>query len=105
MNMFIVSIPTVLDPGLAPEGKHLVHIYTAGNEPYALWEGLKRGSPEYEVSNRAMIRRGGKCWLRAVLNVGVLHLFFFFFFFSFYSFLSMNLFFFSLLLLIIVLHV
>lgn len=52
MNMFIVSIPTVLDPSLAPEGKHLVHIYTAGNEPYKLWEGLKRGSPEYEVSNR-----------------------------------------------------
>lgn len=48
-NMFIVSIPTVLDPSLAPEGKHLVHIYTAGNEPYALWEGMKRGSPEYEV--------------------------------------------------------
>ena len=48
MNMFIVSIPTVLDPSLAPPGKHLVHIYTAGNEPYALWEGLKRGSPEYK---------------------------------------------------------
>lgn len=47
--MFIVSIPTVLDPSLAPEGKHLVHIYTAGNEPYKLWEGMKRGSPEYEV--------------------------------------------------------
>ncbi|CAM9944600.1 unnamed protein product, partial [Hapterophycus canaliculatus] len=47
-NMFIVSIPTVLDPSLAPEGKHLVHIYTAGNEPYKLWEGMKRGSPEYE---------------------------------------------------------
>lgn len=49
MNMFIVSIPTVLDPSLAPEGKHLVHIYTAGNEPYTLWEGLKLGSPEYKV--------------------------------------------------------
>lgn len=48
-NMFIVSIPTVLDPSLAPKGKHLVHIYTAGNEPYKLWEGMKRGSPEYEV--------------------------------------------------------
>ncbi|CAM9776710.1 unnamed protein product [Scytosiphon promiscuus] len=48
-NMFIVSIPTVLDPSLAPEGKHLVHIYTAGNEPYKLWEGMKRGSPEYEA--------------------------------------------------------
>jgi phytoene dehydrogenase-like protein len=44
-----VSIPTVLDPSLAPPGKHVVHAYYAGNEPYALWEGLKRGSPEYEV--------------------------------------------------------
>ena len=48
-NMFVVSIPTVLDPSLAPEGKHLVHIYTAGNEPYRLWQDVKRGSPEYEV--------------------------------------------------------
>lgn len=48
-NMFIVSIPTVLDKSLAPEGKHLVHIYTAGNEPYKLWEGMKRGSQEYKV--------------------------------------------------------
>jgi phytoene dehydrogenase-like protein len=47
LNMYIVSIPTVLDPGMAPPGKHIVHIYTAGNEPYSLWEGLKRGSPEY----------------------------------------------------------
>ncbi|CAM9565263.1 unnamed protein product [Chrysoparadoxa australica] len=47
-NMCIVSIPTVLDPSLAPQGKHLVHIYTAGNEPYEVWEDLKRGSPEYQ---------------------------------------------------------
>eukprot|EP00611_Tribonema_gayanum_P028003 TRINITY_DN7073_c0_g1_i1.p1 TRINITY_DN7073_c0_g1~~TRINITY_DN7073_c0_g1_i1.p1 ORF type:complete len:240 (+),score=22.65 TRINITY_DN7073_c0_g1_i1:341-1060(+) len=43
-----VSIPTVLDPGLAPPGKHAVHAYMAGNEPYSLWEGLERGSREYE---------------------------------------------------------
>jgi hypothetical protein len=24
-----------------------VHAYTAGNEPYSLWEGVRRGSPEY----------------------------------------------------------
>ncbi|CAM9259920.1 unnamed protein product [Discosporangium mesarthrocarpum] len=46
-NMFIVSIPTVLDPTLAPEGKHLVHIYSAGNEPYELWDGYQRGSHKY----------------------------------------------------------
>ncbi|KAG5185959.1 amine oxidase [Tribonema minus] len=48
LNMVIVSIPTVLDPGLAPPGKHAVHAYMAGNEPYSLWEGLQRGSKEYE---------------------------------------------------------
>lgn len=52
-NLFIISIPTVLDPSLAPPGKHLVHIYTAGNEPYSIWEGLKRGSAEYEVGSRS----------------------------------------------------
>lgn len=29
-------------------GKAVVHTYTAGNEPYAVWEGLERGSKEYE---------------------------------------------------------
>ncbi|KAI7837615.1 hypothetical protein COHA_008541 [Chlorella ohadii] len=46
-NVINVSIPTVFDPSLAPPGKHLIHAYTAGNEPYELWEGVKRGTPEY----------------------------------------------------------
>jgi len=46
-NVIVASIPSVFDPRLAPPGKHSVHIYTAGNEPYSLWEGLRRGSPEY----------------------------------------------------------
>lgn len=29
-------------------GKAVVHTYTAGNEPYSVWEGLQRGSKEYE---------------------------------------------------------
>ena len=29
-------------------GKAVVHTYTAGNEPYEVWEGLERGSKEYE---------------------------------------------------------
>ncbi len=41
------SIPTVFDPSLAPAGHHVVHAYTAANEPYSLWQGLQRGSPEY----------------------------------------------------------
>ena len=29
-------------------GKHVVHAYTAGNEPYSIWEGLDRKSEEYK---------------------------------------------------------
>ncbi|CAM9185357.1 unnamed protein product [Ectocarpus sp. 12 AP-2014] len=64
-NMFIVSIPTVLDKSLAPEGKHLVHIYTAGNEPYKLWEGMKRGSPEYE----ALKKERAECMWKALEKI------------------------------------
>jgi hypothetical protein len=48
-NMAIISIPTTLDPSLAPAGHHVVHCYAAANEPYELWEGLKPGSPQYEA--------------------------------------------------------
>ncbi|PSC69857.1 carotene isomerase [Micractinium conductrix] len=46
-NVINISIPSVFDPSLAPPGKHCVHVYTAGNEPYELWEGLRPGTPEY----------------------------------------------------------
>mmetsp|Transcript_5521 Transcript_5521/g.10533 ORF Transcript_5521/g.10533 Transcript_5521/m.10533 type:complete len:202 (+) Transcript_5521:447-1052(+) len=47
-NMVVISIPTVLDPGMAPDGKHVVHAYTAGNEPYDLFKGLDRKSDKYK---------------------------------------------------------
>ena len=46
-NVVVVSIPSVLDPSLAPPGKHTIHVYTPGNEPSKLWQGLRRNSPEY----------------------------------------------------------
>ncbi|GAB1538829.1 NAD(P)/FAD-dependent oxidoreductase [Scytonema sp. NUACC21] len=46
-NVVLVSIPSVLDPSLAPPGKHVIHAYTPGNEPYALWQGMDRKSAEY----------------------------------------------------------
>ncbi|BAZ44035.1 amine oxidase [Chondrocystis sp. NIES-4102] len=46
-NIVVVSIPSVLDPTLAPPGKHVIHVYTPGNEPYALWQGLDRRSQAY----------------------------------------------------------
>ena len=48
-NVVNVSIPTAVEPGLAPPGKHVVHAYYAANEPFTDWEGLKRGSPQYEA--------------------------------------------------------
>lgn len=48
-NMAIISIPTTLDPSLAPPGHHVIHCYAAANEPYEPWANLKPGSPEYEA--------------------------------------------------------
>ena len=48
-NMVIISIPTLLDPSLAPEGKHVLHAYYAANEPYEPWAGVRRGSDEYRA--------------------------------------------------------
>jgi phytoene dehydrogenase-like protein len=47
-NVVLVSIPSILDPSLAPPGKHVIHVYTPGNEPYALWQGMNRNSQEYQ---------------------------------------------------------
>jgi phytoene dehydrogenase-like protein len=47
LNVIVMSIPSVLDPGLAPPGKHVIHVYTPGNEPYDLWQGLDRRSSAY----------------------------------------------------------
>ena len=38
-NVVAVSIPSLLDPTLAPEGKHSIHVYTPATEPYSLWAG------------------------------------------------------------------
>jgi phytoene dehydrogenase-like protein len=57
-NLIAISIPSVLDASLAPPGKHSIHVYTPGNEPYALWQGLSRGSAAYaqqkEVRSQVM---------------------------------------------------
>lgn len=52
-NLVLVSIPSVLDPSLAPAGKHTLHVYTPGNEPYAPWEGLSRTSGAYAQQKQA----------------------------------------------------
>ena len=43
-----VSVPSLIDPSLAPEGEHVIHAYVPATEPYELWEGVARGTAEYE---------------------------------------------------------
>ncbi|MGB3401502.1 MAG: NAD(P)/FAD-dependent oxidoreductase [Microcoleaceae cyanobacterium] len=58
-NVVLVSIPSVLDASLAPAGKHVIHVYTPGNEPYDLWQGLDRQSPEYHQQKQ---KRAAVMW-------------------------------------------
>lgn len=37
-NMVIISIPTIFDPSLAPEGWHIIHAYTAACDSFEPWE-------------------------------------------------------------------
>ncbi|MBG1269018.1 phytoene desaturase family protein [Nostoc sp. WHI] len=52
-NVVVISIPSTLDPSLAPPGKHVIHVYTPGNEPYSIWEGMDRKSQEYAQQKRS----------------------------------------------------
>jgi len=40
------------DPQVAPAGKHIIHVYTAGSEPFDLWEGKDKKSQEYQDYKR-----------------------------------------------------
>jgi Phytoene dehydrogenase and related proteins len=46
-NIVLCSMPSLIDPSLAPEGKHVLHAYVPATEPYEWWEGLDRSSEEY----------------------------------------------------------
>ena len=45
-NMVIISIPTVFDPSLAPEGYHIVHAYSAACDSFNPWEKYLDGGKE-----------------------------------------------------------
>lgn len=47
-NVVLVSVPSVLSPDLAPPGKHVLHAYMPGTEPFGLWKGLDRRSDDYK---------------------------------------------------------
>ena len=44
-----VSVPSLLDPSLAPEGRAVIHAYLPATEPYEVWEGMDRRSDEYKA--------------------------------------------------------
>jgi phytoene dehydrogenase-like protein len=46
-NIVLCSMPSLIDPSLAPAGKHVLHAYVPATEPYSWWEGLDRNSEEY----------------------------------------------------------
>ncbi|QEY31068.1 FAD-binding protein [Synechococcus sp. RSCCF101] len=62
-NMLVLSMPSLLDPSLAPAGHHVLHAYTPANEPWHLWRDLEPGSAAYEALKQ---ERGGL--LRQVLG-------------------------------------
>ena len=51
-NHVIISIPSVLDPSMAPENCHVIHAYAAANEPFALWDRDFASREEYQAYKR-----------------------------------------------------
>jgi len=48
-NMLVLSMPSLLDPALAPPGHQVLHGYTPANEPWELWCDLEPGSAAYNA--------------------------------------------------------
>ena len=48
-NLCSFFIPSLLDRSVCPEGKHVIHVYSSGGEPYEPWEQLEPGSEAYEA--------------------------------------------------------
>ncbi|KAL6638706.1 hypothetical protein ACP70R_023817 [Stipagrostis hirtigluma subsp. patula] len=66
-NVVLISVPSALGKGLAPPGKHILHAYTPGTEPFSLWEGLDRKSAEYR---RLKEERSEVMWKAVELALG-----------------------------------
>jgi phytoene dehydrogenase-like protein len=69
-NMSIISIPTVFDPSLAPEGYHVVHAYTAASDSFDEWapfqeETGKVGASPNSVSSQSYNKKPGYQELKA----------------------------------------
>jgi hypothetical protein len=46
-NVVLVSMPSLIDPSMAPPGKHVIHAYVPATELFSDWDHLDRNSPEY----------------------------------------------------------
>ena len=55
-NVVLISVPSVHSKDLAPAGKHVLHAYTPGTEPFSLWEGLDRKSADYRRLKEERLR-------------------------------------------------
>eukprot|EP00536_Pseudo-nitzschia_multiseries_P005005 jgi/Psemu1/238122/estExt_Genewise1.C_900034 len=54
-NLCSFFIPSLLDKSVCPEGKHVIHVYSSGGEPYEPWEKLGTGTPEYEAYKKERV--------------------------------------------------
>ncbi|KAJ1292764.1 hypothetical protein BS78_01G015400 [Paspalum vaginatum] len=66
-NVVLISVPSVLSKDLAPPGKHILHAYTPGTEPFSIWEGLDRKSADYR---RLKEERSEVMWKAVELALG-----------------------------------
>jgi len=48
-NIAVFSIPSVIDPSMAPLGKHVLHGYTPANEPWEIWKDIDPKSDYYKT--------------------------------------------------------
>mmetsp|Transcript_103567 Transcript_103567/g.194966 ORF Transcript_103567/g.194966 Transcript_103567/m.194966 type:complete len:723 (-) Transcript_103567:132-2300(-) len=58
-NLCSWFMPSLIEPSVCPPGKHVIHVYSSGGEPYEAWEKLTPGTPEYEAYKE---ERGQVLW-------------------------------------------
>eukprot|EP00929_Paragymnodinium_shiwhaense_P054638 TRINITY_DN27399_c0_g1_i1.p1 TRINITY_DN27399_c0_g1~~TRINITY_DN27399_c0_g1_i1.p1 ORF type:complete len:659 (+),score=184.16 TRINITY_DN27399_c0_g1_i1:61-1977(+) len=51
-NAVLVSVPSMIDPELAPPGYHVLHAYTPATEPWEAWKDLDEDSAEYKEKKK-----------------------------------------------------
>ena len=60
-NLCSFFIPSLLDPSVCPEGKHTVHVYSSGGEPYEPWENCEDYEKYKEERAEVLWRALEKC--------------------------------------------